>query len=92
MNNRFIIVDGLPYLLAKDGKIYAVRWDDNGFTVGTEVNIASVPDETYSELSVKAKCAACLDSITVDKKVDSEAKYHQEGKKPVSRKKKTTNE
>ena len=38
--NRFVIVDGLPYLYA-DGKTYAVRWDEKGFTVGAEVNLAS---------------------------------------------------
>lgn len=59
--NRFIIVDGLPYLLVH-GKTYAVRWDDKGFTVGAEVEMASVPDRTYPELSIKAKCAD-LDSI-----------------------------
>lgn len=60
--NRFVIVNGLPYLYA-NGKTYSVRWDDAGFTVGTEVELASVPDRTYSELSIKAKCADRLDSI-----------------------------
>ena len=60
--NRFIIVDGLPYLYA-DGNTYAVRWDEKGFTVGAEVKLASVPEVTYSELSVMAKCAGNLDSI-----------------------------
>lgn len=60
--NRFIIVDGLPFLYA-NGKAYAVRWDDKGFTVGAEVEIASVPTNTFSELSIKAKCAGHLDSI-----------------------------
>lgn len=59
--NRFIIVDGLPFLYAK-GKAYKVRWDDKGFTVGTEVELASVPTMTYPELSIKAKCKI-LDSI-----------------------------
>lgn len=59
--NRFVIVDGLPFLLA-NGKTFAVRWDDKGFTVGAEVKLASAPTVTYSELSVKAKCAT-LDSI-----------------------------
>ena len=59
--NRFIIVDGLPYLYVH-GKVFAVRWDEKGFTVGAEVELASVPDVTYPELSVKAKCAD-LDSI-----------------------------
>ena len=60
--NRFIIVDGLPYLY-DDGKAFAVRWDEKGFTVGAEVKLASVPDVTCSELSVLAKCAGNLDSI-----------------------------
>ena len=60
--NRFVIVDGLPYLLA-NGKTYSVRWDDMGFTVGAEVELTSVPTRTYSELSVLAKCADHLDSI-----------------------------
>ncbi len=60
--NRFVIVDGLPYLLA-NGKTYKVRWDDKGFTVGAEVKLASVPSVTYCELSIKAKCAGKLDSI-----------------------------
>lgn len=60
--NRFVIVDGLPYLLA-DGKTYAVRWDAQGFTVGAEVKLASVPVWTHPERAILAKCAACLDSI-----------------------------
>lgn len=59
--NRFVIVDGLPFLLAND-KTFAVRWDDEGFTVGAEAILTSAPTTTYSELSVKAKCAT-LDSI-----------------------------
>ena len=60
--NRFIIVDGLPYLYA-DGKAFAVRWDAAGFTVGAEVELKSAPERTFSELSIKAKCANNLDSI-----------------------------
>lgn len=60
--NKFIIVDGLPYLYA-NGKTYSVRWDEKGFTVGTEVKLASVPSETFSELSILAKFAGNLDSI-----------------------------
>lgn len=60
--NRFVIVDGLPFLLA-NGKTYAVRWDEKGFTVGTEVKLASAPTVTFSEISILAKCAGKLDSI-----------------------------
>lgn len=62
--NRYIIVDGLPYLYA-GGKAYAVRWIDGVFTVGAEVELASVPAVTYSELSIKAKCHSCLNSIDI---------------------------
>lgn len=61
--NRYVIVDGLPYLIADDGKTYAVRWDNNGFTVGHKVNVPYVPAVKYSELSIKAKCKGKLDSI-----------------------------
>ena len=60
--NRFVIVDGLPYLAA-GGKTYAVRWDKKGFTVGAEVDLPSVPEVTYSELEIMAQCARHLDSI-----------------------------
>lgn len=64
--NRFVIVDGLPYLFA-NGKTFAVRWDLQGFTVGAEVKLASVPAITHGELAVKAKCQT-LDSIGEKKK------------------------
>ena len=69
--NRFVIADGLPYLLA-DGKTYAVRWDINGFTVGMEVKLASIPTTTHGELGIRAKCAACLDSITAHAKANKQ--------------------
>lgn len=65
--NRFVIVDGLPYLYA-NGKTFAVRWDEEGFTVGAEVELASVPSVTHSELAIKAKCGENLDSIGAKKK------------------------
>ena len=73
--NRFIIVDGLPFLYA-NGKAYAVRWDDRGFTVGAEVELASVPARTYSELSIKAKCRI-LDSIQ-DKEPEDKQEAEQD--------------
>ena len=60
--NRYIIIDGLPYLYA-DGKAFAVCWNNNGFTVGAEIKLKTVPTRTYNELSIKAQCANCLDSI-----------------------------
>ena len=79
--NRFVIVDGLPYLYAK-GKAYAVRWDAAGFTVGAEVELKSVPAAIYNERSIKAKCAACLDSIGADQE-EQEEKIPQPVEKPV---------
>ena len=64
--NRFIIVDELPYLSA-NGEAYKVRWDKDGFTVGTEAEMATVPIGIYTEREIMAKCAV-LDSIgTVEK-------------------------
>ncbi|MGN1368437.1 MAG: hypothetical protein ACI4WX_06190 [Aristaeellaceae bacterium] len=64
--NRFVIVDGLPYLLSH-GKTYAVRWDADGFTVGAEIKMASVPDVTHAEDAILAKCTGHLDSIGAKK-------------------------
>ena len=75
--NRFVIVDGLPFLYA-DGKTYAVRWDEEGFTVGAEVKMKSVPAVTYNELSIKAKCAACLDSIGANQSEQDENQSEQD--------------
>lgn len=77
--NKFVIVDGLPYLYA-GGKAYAVRWDSDGFTVGAEVKLKSVPAVTYGELSIKAKCADCLDSI------GAEPKQQTKGRKKAAEK------
>lgn len=71
--NRFVIVDGLPYLLA-NGNTLSVRWDEKGFTVGAEVKLASVPARTYSELSVLAKCTGHLDSISAPEATQEETK------------------
>lgn len=64
--NRFIIVDGLPFLFA-NGKAFAVRWDSEGFTVGAEIELKSAPTTVYNEISIKAKCANNLDSIGADR-------------------------
>lgn len=71
--NRFVIVNNLPYLFA-DGKTYAVRWDDKGFTVGAEVKLASVPERVYNETSILAKCAGNLDSIGEKPKTNKKRK------------------
>ena len=84
--NRFVIVDGLPYLFA-DGKTLAVRWDEKGFTVGTEVSLASVPERTYSEIEIMAKCQGKLDSIG-----EEQAEQAEQVKKSAGRKKKTAEE
>ena len=78
--NRFIIVDGLPYLYA-DGKAFAVRWDEKGFTVGAEVELASVPAYTYSEISILAKCHECLNSIDPAAPENQEEDTDAEGQK-----------
>lgn len=75
--NRFIIVDGLPFLYA-NGKAYAVRWDAAGFTVGAEVKLASAPARTYNELSILAKCGENLDSIGVQEKATTTRKKRKE--------------
>lgn len=59
--NKFVIVDGLPFLLA-DGKTYACRFDEKGFTLGAEVHLHAVPRVTHSALAIMAQCSM-LDSI-----------------------------
>lgn len=76
--NRFVIVDGLPYLVA-DGKTYAVRWDKNGFTVGHEVKMPHVPTVTYSDISIMAKCAGNLDSIGATTETKNTGRKRKEG-------------
>lgn len=76
--NKFIIVDGLPFLLAH-GKTFAVRLNEVGFTVGTEVKLASVPAVAYSEVSIRAKCAGHLDSIGQQ---EAEPEQPQESQEP----------
>ena len=78
--NRFIIVDGLPYLYA-DGKAYCVRWDSAGFTVGAEIELKAAPTRIYNELSIKAQCANRLDSIGADQKEPEQVKKTSRKKK-----------
>ena len=80
--NRFIIVDGLPYLYAKN-KAYKVRWDNKGFTVGSEVELASEPTAIYTELSIKAQCANCLDSICEEEPEQEEENFESEDETEV---------
>lgn len=76
---NFIIIDGLPYLYA-DGKAYAVRWDDEGFTLGEVFREDISPDDfiMLSELSVKAKCQGQLDSIGKEPEPDVNADSNAE--------------
>lgn len=76
--NRFIIVDGLPYLYA-NGKAYAVRWDSEGFTVGAEIELKSAPAWVFNEVSIKAKCAHNLDSIGAEIKTSTKTKRKRKG-------------
>lgn len=78
---RFVIVNGLPYILGKSGNTYSCRWDDLGFTPGPRVDLPSVPDVTYSEISILAQCAGHLDSI---------GKADEDEKKAAKRKKKAS--
>lgn len=64
--NKYVIVNGLPYLYA-EGKTYAVRQDENGLTVGGEVKFDKLPARTYSDLSLKAKFHGNFDSIAAAK-------------------------
>ncbi len=79
---EFIIIDGLPYLYA-DGKAYAVRWDDEGFTLGEifKEDISPTDFVMLSELSVKAKCQGRLDSIGKTKAEPAEAPKPKRGRK-----------
>ena len=54
--NRFVIVDGLPYLLA-NGKAYTVRFDAEGFTMGEVVNKTISPYPLFTATEILAKCA-----------------------------------
>jgi len=71
---RFKIIGKKPYLLGNDNKLYKVRWDTEGFTVGEEFTPeqCDVPEETHGELGVRAQCEI-LDSIEAEK-VDSKRK------------------
>ena len=89
--NRFIIIDGLPYLYA-NGKAFAVRWDLEGFTVGAEVELKAAPTKIYTELSIKAQCANCLDSIGAAIEPEEQDEPEELPKKKSGRKKKETDE
>lgn len=70
--NRFVIVNGLPYLYA-EGCAFAVRWDDKGFTVGEKADVAFSPYPLLAEKEVMAKCTV-LDSIGATIKPKSKKK------------------
>lgn len=73
---RFIIVNELPYLLSH-GKAYKVRMDEKSITVGECAEIAQIPAVTYSELSMRAKCAI-LDSIGQQEEQAEEPEQEQQ--------------
>ena len=83
--NRFLIIDGLPYLYA-DNKAYAVRWNEEGFTVGNEVKLTVIPYPLYSEIEIMAKCNV-LDSIVAEPE-----ELETPVKKSTGRKKKSAEE
>ena len=60
--NKYVIVDNKPYLLF-NGKAYGVRRNDEGFTVGKEVELSEMPTRTYSEVTINAKYKKGYDSI-----------------------------
>lgn len=68
--NRFVIIDGLPYLLSHES-IFTVCLNKIGFTVGEKVKMPKIPTVTYSELSVRAKCAV-LSSIPAEIEPDEQ--------------------
>lgn len=86
---RFVIVDGLPYLL-HNGKTYAVRRDEKGFTVGAEVKLASVPAVTLSDLSVRAKYPNGFDSIGANVRTAAVEQEEDPPKKQAEKARKTT--
>lgn len=66
---RFKIINKKPFLVGNDNKLYKVRWDSEGFTVGEEYACPyDIPEETHGELGVIAKCET-LDSISEEEKV-----------------------
>lgn len=80
---RFVIADGLPYLL-HNGKTYAFRAEGKGYTVGAEVKLASVPTQTFSLLSLRAKYPHALDSIgKQDEPVETEQEEEPSQDEPV---------
>lgn len=80
--NRFLIIDGLPYLYA-DNKAYAVRWNEDGFTVGNEVKLTVIPYPLYSEIEIMAKCNV-LDSIGAEPTEPAEPVKKSTGRKKKS--------
>lgn len=63
--NKYVLVDGKPYLWA-DGRAYAVRRNKDGFKVGNAVELPEIPTRTYSEMSINAKFTDGFDSIGED--------------------------
>lgn len=77
--NRFVIIDGLPYLFSH-GSIFTVCLNKVGFTVGEKVKMPEIPTVTYSELSVRAKCET-LSSIPAEVEQEVEQPEQPEAEK-----------
>lgn len=86
--NRFVIIDGLPYLLSH-GSIFTVCLNKIGFTVGEKVKTPKIPTVTYSELSVRAKCVV-LSSILAEVEPDEQEIEQAESEEVEEQPKKKT--
>lgn len=88
--NRFVIIDGLPYLFSH-GSIFTVCLNKVGFTVGKKVKMPEIPTVTYSELSVRAKCET-LSSIPAEVEQEVEQPEQPETEKAEDESEQTAEE
>lgn len=80
--NRFVIVDGLPYLLA-NGKAYTVRFDAEGFTVGEAVDKTVPPYPLYTATEILAKCAVADSIGEIEEAQDEPEEEEAQDEKPL---------
>ncbi len=85
----FTVVNGKPYMLGADGKIYSVRIDGDDVTIGEAVNVE--PAGKYTLREIQAKCTD-LDSTVSAKKTEAreeaeETKEAEPAVKPGRKKK-----